>query len=57
MENKEDEKDSIEPGKLADFVVLNRDITAIDPSEIIEAKVLMTIVGGEVVYERDLLTQ
>ena len=55
LENKEDEKGSIEPGKLADFVVLDRDITTIDPSEIIEAKVLMTIVGGEVVYERDLL--
>ena len=57
LENKEDEKGSIEPGKLADFVVLDRDITTIDPSEIIETKVLMTIVGGEVVYERDLLTQ
>ena len=57
LENKEDEKGSIEPGKLADFVVLDRDITAIDPSEIIETRVLMTIVGGEVVYERDLLTQ
>ncbi len=57
LENKEDEKGSIEPGKLADFVVLDRDIMTIDPSEVIEAKVVMTIVGGEVVYERDLLTQ
>jgi predicted amidohydrolase YtcJ len=52
LEGSEDEKGSIEPGKLADFVVLDRDTTAVDPEEIIETKVLMTIVGGDVVYER-----
>ncbi len=48
----EDIKGSIEPGKLADMVVLDRDILTVDPEEIIETKALMTIVGGEVVYER-----
>ncbi|MFB0558171.1 MAG: amidohydrolase [Candidatus Bathyarchaeia archaeon] len=52
LEGKEDEKGSIEPGKLADMVVMDRDILMADPEEIIETKALMTIVGGEVVYER-----
>ncbi|MBI1830380.1 MAG: amidohydrolase [Planctomycetes bacterium] len=48
------EKDlgSLEPGKLADFVVLSRDILA--PAErdnIANTSVLMTVVGGKVVYE------
>ena len=34
------------------MVVLDRDILSIDPEEIIGTKVLMTIVGGEVIYER-----
>ncbi len=52
LEGVEDEKGSLEPGKLADMVVLDRDILTIDSEEIIDTKVLMTIVGGEVVYER-----
>jgi len=52
LEGSEATKGSIEPGKHADFVVLDRDITTVDPEEIIETKVLMTIIGGEVVYER-----
>jgi len=34
------------------MVVLDRDILTIDTGEIVEAKAVMTIVGGEVVYER-----
>jgi hypothetical protein len=52
LEGTEKEKGSFEPGKLADMVVLDRDILTINPNEIIEAKAVMTIVGGEVVYER-----
>jgi len=47
----EDNLGTIEPGKYADFVVLDRDITAIPPEEITDVQVLMTIVGGRVVYE------
>ncbi|MDH5199462.1 MAG: amidohydrolase family protein [Candidatus Bathyarchaeota archaeon] len=53
LEGKEDEKGSIEPGKLADMVVLDRDFLTVDSGEIIETRALMTIVGGEVVYERE----
>jgi predicted amidohydrolase YtcJ len=52
LEGAEGEKGSLETGKLADMVVLDKDILTIDPGEIVEAKAVMTIVGGEVVYER-----
>jgi predicted amidohydrolase YtcJ len=41
---------SIEPGKLADFVVLSRDIMRVPPAEILETAVQMTVVGGEIVH-------
>lgn len=43
-------KGSIEPGKLADFVVISRDIRNIPPAEIRGLQVLQTILGGRVVY-------
>jgi predicted amidohydrolase YtcJ len=42
---------SIEAGKLADFVVLDRDILTCPDDEIREARVLTTVLGGEVVHE------
>lgn len=53
LEGTEKEKGSLELGKLADMVILDRDILSVDPKEIIDTKVLMTIVGGEVVYKRN----
>lgn len=47
----EDIKGSLEPGKLADFVILDLNLLEIDPVKIGEVKVLMTFVGGEKVYE------
>jgi predicted amidohydrolase YtcJ len=47
----DDVKGTITPGKLADLVILSRDIFKIDPVEIEKTKVRMTIVGGRVVYE------
>jgi predicted amidohydrolase YtcJ len=48
----ESRKGSIEPGKLADMVVLSEDIFNIDPVEIQNTKVDLTIFDGQVVYER-----
>jgi predicted amidohydrolase YtcJ len=48
----EDSKGSITPGKLADMVILDRDILTVPEDEVLEAKVLMTILDGVVVYER-----
>jgi predicted amidohydrolase YtcJ len=47
----EDFKGTLEPGKLADFVVLSEDITAIDPVKIWDTKVLQTYVGGKKIYD------
>jgi predicted amidohydrolase YtcJ len=44
-------KGSIERGKLADIVVLDRDLTKIAPETIRDARVRFTIVGGKIVYE------
>ncbi|HXI25197.1 MAG TPA: amidohydrolase [Pyrinomonadaceae bacterium] len=45
------EKGTITPGKLADIVVLSEDIFKIDPLEIKNTRVMMTIMDGQVVYE------
>jgi predicted amidohydrolase YtcJ len=42
---------SIEPGKLADLIVVDRDLFKIDPSQVADTKVLLTVVGGKVVYQ------
>ena len=47
----EKERGSIEVGKWADFTVLSADIMKIPEPEILKTRCVMTIVGGEVVYE------
>lgn len=42
---------SIEPGKLADAVILSQDLFRILPNQIGKTKVMMTMVGGKVVYQ------
>ena len=49
----EDLKGSLDPGKLADFVVIDRDVMTCEPREILGTSVLRTVIGGETVYERD----
>ena len=43
---------SLAPGKLADFVVLDRDIMTVPERDILGARVLATYIGGKAVYER-----
>jgi len=50
-EFEEQTKGILAPGYLADFVVLDRDITRVSPQEILQTKVLRTVVGGRTVYE------
>jgi hypothetical protein len=42
---------SLEPGKLADLIVLSQDLFKIEPSDIAKTEVLLTMVGGKVVYQ------
>jgi len=46
----ENEKGSIAPGKLGDVVVLSDDLFSIPPAQIKDTQVVMTIVGGRIVY-------
>ena len=48
---KEHQLGSIEKGKAADMVVLNRNLFEIDPDSIIDAKVVYTIFAGKIVYD------
>ena len=48
----EDQKGSIELGKVADFVLMTEDIMSINESAILSAEILATIVEGNIVYQR-----
>jgi predicted amidohydrolase YtcJ len=50
-EFEEKQKGQIVPGMLADFIVLDRDVTAVSPEKLLATKVLRTVVGGKTVYE------
>jgi predicted amidohydrolase YtcJ len=50
----EDDLGSIEVGKHADVIVLDQNLFEIDPDDISNTKVLQTILGGDVVFDRNL---
>ena len=49
----EGRKGSLEPGKLADFIVIDRDIMTCPSLDIPKTRVLQTIIGGELVYQAE----
>ena len=53
----EEEKGSIEEGKLADFTVLSRDIMQIPAPEILKTRAETTVIGGEIVYLNSVRTR
>lgn len=50
----EADKGTLEPGKLADLVLWDRDLLTIPPAEILEAAPVLTVVGGRIVFEKQL---
>jgi predicted amidohydrolase YtcJ len=49
----EETKGSIEPGKLADLIVIDRDILTVPEEQIKDTRVEMTVVDGKIVYTRE----
>jgi predicted amidohydrolase YtcJ len=52
LNQEEKHKGSLEPGKLADLVVIDRDPLTCPIDDVRNTRVLLTVVGGKVVYER-----
>jgi hypothetical protein len=50
-EFEEKEKGKLISGMLADFVVLDRDVSGASPEKLLATKVLRTVLGGKTVYE------
>ena len=48
----ENDKGSIEEGKLADFTVLSEDLMKIPPAKILNTRCEMTVIGGEIVFQK-----
>jgi hypothetical protein len=55
-EGEEANKGSLQAGKLADFVIIDRDLFAIPPTQLKEAKVQLTVVGGRIVHAQSPFT-
>ena len=51
--HREKTEGSLEPGKVADLIVVSQDVFKVDPLKIGETKVLLTILGGHVVYKSE----
>ncbi|MBB1158068.1 amidohydrolase [Amycolatopsis dendrobii] len=53
LAGEEESKGSLEVGKLADLIVLSEDPTTVDPSRIRDLTVDATVIGGQLVWQRD----
>jgi predicted amidohydrolase YtcJ len=52
LNGEEKKKGSLEPGKLGDLIVVDRDVLTCPVDDVRTTRVLLTVVGGKVVYER-----
>jgi predicted amidohydrolase YtcJ len=52
LHHEEQKKGSLEVGKLGDLILIDRDVLTCPPEAVRDTKVLLTVVGGKVVYER-----
>ncbi|MCE9529747.1 MAG: amidohydrolase [Planctomycetes bacterium] len=52
LHHEEKVKGSLEPGKYADIIMVDRDILKVPEKEVADTKVLLTVVNGKVVFER-----
>ena len=48
----EDVRGTIKPGKLADLTISDLNLMEIDPADILDMEIVMTVVDGRIVYER-----
>jgi predicted amidohydrolase YtcJ len=51
--NREFELGSLQTGKLADVIILDRDLFQVSPEEIRDTKVMTTVFDGKIIYQRD----
>jgi len=49
----EQEKGSLEKGKMADFIIVNKDLISVSPAEMLNTQVLYTFLGGEKVFSKN----
>jgi predicted amidohydrolase YtcJ len=49
----EDEKGSLEKGKFADFIILDKDLMTMNQKEVLQTKVLATYINGEKVFSKN----
>lgn len=52
--HREKSEGSLEPGKLADLIIVSQDVFNIDPHQVGSTKVVLTMIGGRVVYEEQV---
>ncbi len=49
---REDELGTLEPGKYADLIVIDKNLFSIEPQEILDCKVQLTMMDGKIIYQR-----